>query len=171
MLKRFSVFVFLCIAFSVNRQYISYAQEALLLQIVHYKTDVVLHEWKVKPGDRFYLDYTHSSAKTPVHDIFIINDQGQIILIEENFSWFGAGLEALSTEHSRVVYDTRQKKIRVLQHRHFPDFLLRIGRVANHRMTCHKKSIPLKNLAKGGELVRIQVTQTSHVRKSLNRDN
>lgn len=167
MLKRFSVFVFFCIVFSVNRQYVSYAQEAFLLQIVHYKTDLVLQEWTVKPGDQFYLDYTHSSAKTPVHDIFMVNNQGQIVLIEENFSWFGAGLEALSTEKSRVVYDPNQKKIRVLQYRHFPDFLLRIGRVADHRITCHKKRIPLKDLAKGGELVRIQVTRP-HLRKNLN---
>jgi len=169
MLKRIGVLLLFWGVFSANQSF-SYAQKTLSLQIIHYKTNAVLHEWEIKPGDRFYLDYTHSSAKTPVHDIFIINNQREIILIEENFSWFGAGLEALSTENTRVVYDTKQKKIRVFQHRHFPDFLLRIGHVANHRITCHEKSIPLKDLAKGGELIRIKVRQTSCLPKSLYRD-
>ena len=129
----------------------------LRCKIIHVKTEKLLYECPVAEGDQFYLDYIHSSAKTPVHDIFTIGEQGEIILVEENFSWFGAGLEASDTEDVKVVYDQEHKKIRVLQHRIFPNFLLRIGRIANHRLTCRAETIPLKRLAQGGELVHIRV--------------
>jgi hypothetical protein len=141
------------------------AQESFVLQIIHVETDTMLYECPVSSDDHFYLDYIHSSAKTPVQDIFTVGEGGEMILIEENFSWFGAGLEAGSTEDVKVVYDGKHKKIRVLQYRHFPHFLLRVGRIANHRITCHEKSVPLKRLTEGGELVHIRIvpyTVTGH---------
>ena len=135
-------------------------QKTARLQVALVNTAHVLYEWPVSPGTEFYLDYIHSSAKTPVQDIFTISEQGGIILIEENFSWFGAGLEAGTSDAARVIYDPAQKKIRVLQHRHLARFLLRIGRVAQQRMTCNGKSISLNSLAKAGESVHIRVVPT-----------
>lgn len=136
--------------------------EPFSLQIIHVNTERVLYECPVVAGDRFYLDYIHSSAKTPVQDIFTISARGEIILLEENFLWFGAGLEASDTEDVKVVYDQEQKKIRVLQQRIFPNFLLRIGRIANQRLTCHTETIPLNRLAQGGELVHIRIISRKH---------
>ncbi len=132
------------------------------LQIIHVKTETLLYECPLAAGDRFYLDYIHSSAKTPVQDIFTMNAQGEIVLLEENFLWFGAGLEASDTEDTKVIYDQEQKKIRVLQERRFPKFLLRIGRIANQRLTCHAETIPLSRLAQGGELVHIRIISRKH---------
>ena len=132
------------------------------LQIIQVKTEKLLYECLLAAGDRFYLDYIHSSAKTPVQDIFTVSAQGEIILLEENFLWFGAGLEASNTEDVKVVYDREQKKIRVLQQRRFPHFLLRIGRIANQRLTCRTETIPLNRLAQGGESVHIRIISRKH---------
>jgi hypothetical protein len=115
----------------------------------------VLLDLPVKPGDRFYIHYTHSSDKTPVHDIFEIGISGEMILIEENFDWYGAGLEFMNWEKASI--NIEDGKIKVLLRRHFPSLLLRVGRIANHTFIFNGVNIPLKKVARGGELLKIWV--------------
>jgi hypothetical protein len=49
-----------------------------------------------------------------------MNAQGEIVLLEENFLWFGAGLEASDTEDTKSFMTGTEKRIRVLQERRFP---------------------------------------------------
>ncbi|MBN2687128.1 MAG: DUF1850 domain-containing protein [Deltaproteobacteria bacterium] len=126
-----------------------------LLQVVKQPEETVLAEWTVTPGDRFFIDYVHSSDHTPIHDVFLIDEEGAIVLIEEAYDWYGAGLEFQSQADAAVVFDGT--KTRVYLNRLFPHFLLRVGRVANHVITCHGRALPLKDIASGGSLVWIRV--------------
>lgn len=115
----------------------------------------VLLDLSAKPGDRFYIHYIHSSDKTPVHDVFEIGISGEMILIEENFDWYGAGLEFMKWEKASI--NIEDGKIKVLLRRHFPSLLLRVGRIANHTFIFNGVNLPLREVARGGELLKIWV--------------
>jgi hypothetical protein len=115
----------------------------------------VLVEFPVRQGDRFSLDYVHSSDKTPVQDIFEISREGEMILIEENFSWHGSGLEFMSRDGASITF--QEGKIRVRLSRPFPSLLLRVGRIANHALSFPGRVVPLNEIARGGERLRIWV--------------
>ncbi|MBN2516310.1 MAG: DUF1850 domain-containing protein [Deltaproteobacteria bacterium] len=127
----------------------------LVLQIVKQPENTTLVEFNIERGDYFYLDYTHSSDLTPVHDIFQINEQDEIVLLEEDYYWYGAGLEFHPDANAHISYT--DKKTKVLLYRVFPHFLLRVGRVAGHVITYKNQRIFLKDIAKGGSSVWIRV--------------
>ncbi|MBU4370352.1 MAG: DUF1850 domain-containing protein [Proteobacteria bacterium] len=135
-------------------------EESLTFQIVRTAGEEVLWESPVKPGDYFTIDYRHSSDNTPVHDLFQIGSDGLIVLIEESYRWYGAGLES----HPDVgKTDFTGEWTRVRLHRPFPRFLLRVGKVANHVLTLHGRDVPLLSIARGGDSIWIRAT------KSVNR--
>jgi len=123
------------------------------LKVESLDTGKILFHCSLPAGDRFFIDYIHSSDKTPIQDIFEISGEGILVLIEERFSWYGAGLEHLSWEKASVVYE--KDCTRVLLHREFPSLRLRVGRVAQHRLTVRGTVIFLSDIARGGELLKI----------------
>ncbi|MBU1965680.1 MAG: DUF1850 domain-containing protein [Proteobacteria bacterium] len=133
----------------------SAAEQGLTFQIVRTAGEEVLWESPVKPGDYFTIDYRHSSDNTPVHDLFQIGSDGLIVLIEESYRWYGAGLES----HPDVgKTDFTGEWTRVRMRRAFPRFLLRVGEVADHVLTIHGRKLPLLSIARGRESVWIRVT-------------
>jgi hypothetical protein len=93
-MKFFSLFkafmgisVFLCLSACASRP-------DLYLQFYSEKQGRVIKEYKVERGDKFYLDYIHSSEKTPIHDIFQIDENANIVLLEEQYHWYAVGLES-----------------------------------------------------------------------------
>lgn len=125
------------------------------LRVDSLNRDRVLLDVPVNPGDRFYIDYIHSSAKTPIRSTFEVGSEGQMVLVEESFLWYGAGLE--SVEHPGVRIISKEGETRVLLDRHFPSLRLRVGCVANHRLTFNGRTIPLKEIAEGRELLKIWI--------------
>ena len=115
----------------------------------------VLLDFPGKPGDRFHIHYIHSSDKTPIQDTFEIGRRGEMILIEENYYWYGAGLEFMNWEKASIT--TVDGRIKVHLNRHFPSLRLRVGRVANHTFIFNGAVIPLDEIARAGELLKIWV--------------
>ena len=128
---------------------------SLYLQLYQPERKEVLMKISVNAGERFRIRYTHSSDLTPVVDHFVIVGPGKIILEEEEFLWYGSGLEFRSTPDARVILDG--SRTRVLLHRSFVYVPIRVGRVAGHLVEIYDQSIPLLSLAKGGEQVWIRV--------------
>lgn len=124
------------------------------LQVLRMPEEKLLLSLPIHSGDRFYLDYTHSSDLTPVRDTFIIDESGTIILIQEEFSWYGAGLEFHPEADASIslVGD----RTTVTLHRPLPTFLLRVGRVAGHSIAFNDNVVPLTSIAGGGDLVLIR---------------
>ncbi|MEW6377513.1 MAG: DUF1850 domain-containing protein [Thermodesulfobacteriota bacterium] len=125
------------------------------IRVESLEREKILLDFPAKPGDRFYIHYIHSSDKTPVHDIFEIGASGEMILIEENFDWYGAGLEFMNWEKASINFEGG--KIRVYLNRPLPFLRLRVGRVANHTLIFNGVAISLKDIARGGELLKIWV--------------
>ena len=126
-------------------------EQSLFLQVIKQPEGTVLLEFPVAVQDLFYIDYTHSSDHTPVHDIFTIDDRGTIILIEEDYAWYGAGLEFHPRAQANISFTG--DRVRVFLDRVFPQIPLRVGRVAGHTLTYKDRTIPLLTIAEGGDRV------------------
>jgi hypothetical protein len=91
----------------------------------------------------------------------MIDDNGEIVLIEESYRWYGAGLESRADVGKT---DFSGEWTRVRMRRPFPRFLLRVGEVANHVLTIHDQRVPLLSIARGRESVWIRVTGNIKIR-------
>jgi len=130
---------------------------SFFLRVESLDTKEVLLNLPIKPGDQFYLDYIHSSAKTPVLDTFHVGSNGEMLLVEEDYQWYGAGLEFMDYKGVRVVL--KGKETKTILKRHFPFLLLRVGWVANQKLIFNDKIIPLNEVAEGGELLKIWIAR------------
>ncbi len=111
---------------------------------------------KVQPGDKFILKYTHSVALTPVWEIFIINKDYQIVLIETNFLDHGAGLPYTTFENEIFVEEEGRFKIKNM-YRIMPNpIYYRIGAVRENIFYFKGKEINLSSLV-GDRLLTLEI--------------
>ncbi|NLY45799.1 MAG: DUF1850 domain-containing protein [Tissierella sp.] len=101
-----------------------------------YKSTAYIKAWKIKDGDTFLVEHTHSVQLTTVSEKYLIDGQ-DIILVESNFHSLGAGLPATTpykfelTEGGLRIYDINEK---------MEDLVYRAGAVrANHRLVYNDK--------------------------------
>jgi len=133
----------------------------LLFQIVRTEGEKVLWEAAARPGDHFTIEYRHSSDHTPVRDLFRIGEDGEIVLIEESYRWFGAGLES-HPDAGEIDFSGDWTRVRL--NRPFPRFLLRVGKIANQTLTFQGRDVPLLSISKGGDSVWIRATKNTSSR-------
>ena len=150
------IYILFLVSHLLNIPAFAAEKNTLYLQVVGQPEGRILLEFQVEAGDLFYIDYIHSSDHTPVHDIFRMDEDG-IVLIEEDFDWYGSGLESLSNAGARVSLSG--DKTKVFLHRKCPRFLLRVGRVAGHVITYKNSRIPLLSIARGGDSVWIRLVK------------
>ncbi|PKP57235.1 hypothetical protein CVT91_11105 [Candidatus Atribacteria bacterium HGW-Atribacteria-1] len=89
------------------------------LELRSFSDGEIVFSQKVQPGDKFTLKYTHSVAKTPVWEIFTIDKDYQIVLIETDFLDHGAGLPYASFGEEMFVEEDGKFKIKNM-HRVMP---------------------------------------------------
>jgi len=106
-------------------------------------------------GDQFYIDYIHSKDKTPVHDVFLISKEGKLVLLEEDYEWYGAGLAFHPEGIGQIIFEN--DRTRVVLNRKLDQFLIRVGRICNHTLSFKSESIPLLDIANGGDLIEFVV--------------
>ncbi len=110
-----------------------------------YKTGEYYKSWRIKEGDSFTVEYTHSVQLTPVTESYIINGY-DIILEETTFKSYGAGLPSTTpykfemTSTGFRIYDINEKM----------DYLVyRTGAVrANHKLLYKNKKFEFLNFSK-----------------------
>jgi hypothetical protein len=111
----------------------------------------------IQAGGHFRISYIHSSDKTPVEDTFQIDKAGQLVLVEEAFLWYGAGLEFQNHHGIQLTYDGKWSMVRL--NRVFPELVIRVGRIAKQRLILKDQSIDFDRLANPGEPIILSVTQ------------
>mgnify|MGYP003938600125 FL=1 len=109
----------------------------------------------VKYGERFSLHYTHSVQRTPVTEIFVIDDSGSLRLISTIYRSFGVGLPFLADEGSFRIVDDQF----ILEdiNRIFPTVQLRAGPEARLVLEYAGETIPLYQMLTPGSFVQIRV--------------
>lgn len=102
-----------------------------VLLAIDYKTNKYIKSWKIKDGEKFTIEYTHSVQLTPVSETYII-DEDEIILIESYFMSYGAGLPA-TTPYKFQITD---KGFRIYEINEIMEYLIyRTGaEIANHKL-------------------------------------
>lgn len=160
-MRRIIPFLPVLLAIACQMPAISTGGGFLTLQIVRTAGEEVLWQSPVKPGDRFTIAYRHSSDHTPVLDLFEVNGAGEIVLIEESYLWYGAGLES-HPGMGQIDFSDRWTRVRM--RRIFPRFLLRVGEIANPVLTLHGSGIRMLSIAGGGESIWIRVTRNGKIR-------
>lgn len=101
------------------------------------------------PTRRFELRYTHSWDKTPVWEVFTVDGQGGLVLLEEDYLWMGAGLDF----QPAADFDFSGGRVRVRRNRTIGELRLAVGTVAGHRLALGEVEVPLSRFAPPGSRV------------------
>lgn len=116
------------------------------LELRFFSDGGIVFSQKVQSGDKFILKYTHSVALTPVWEIFIIDKDYQIVLIETDFLDHGAGLPYTTFENEIFVEEEGRFKIKNM-HRIIPTpIYYRIGAVRENIFNFKGEEIDLSSL-------------------------
>ena len=114
--------------------------------ILNYNTNQILYLADVKSGDRFSIVYIHSVNKSPIEEVFIIDDEYNIALSKAVFKSFGAGIPSNFDDGGR--FEFFEDRIEVLYYsRKIDKLILRIGTIADHRFMMDGKNIRLNELS------------------------
>jgi len=120
----------------------------------------IIFKQKIQPEDKFTLKYTHSVALTPVWEIFIIDKDYQIILIETDFLDHGAGLPYSAFDQEIFMEEEGRFKIKNM-HRVIPTpIYYRIGAVRENIFYFKDKEIDLSSSV-GDKLLTIEIGKTN----------
>lgn len=157
MKEKFLALVFVVILSIATSGCIEGDDSSFLLRVESPERGEVFLDLPVRSGEQIYLDWIHSSAKTPILDTFQVGNNGEMILVEEDYQWYGAGLEFMN--HGEVCVTPKGKDTKTVLKRRFPYLLLRVGWVANQKLTVNDTTIPLNEIAEGGELLRIWIVE------------
>ncbi len=126
------------------------------LELRSFSDDELIFKQKVQPGNKFTLKYTHSVSLTPVWEIFIIDDNYQIVLIETDFLDHGAGLPYTTFENEIFMEEEGRFKIKNI-HRIIPTpFYYRIGAIRENIFYFKDKEINLSSLV-GDRLLTLDI--------------
>ena len=126
------------------------------LELRSFSDDELIFKQKVQPGNKFTLKYTHSVSLTPVWEIFIIDDNYQIVLIETDFLDHGAGLPYAAFGQEKFINE--KDKIRIINmHRTIcTPFYYRIGAIRENIFYFKDKEINLSTLV-GDKLLTLDI--------------
>lgn len=123
---------------------------------IYNQEDVLLYSTAVSPEEVITLRYRHSSDGTPVVQIFQVGENGTLDLLEEQYSWFGAGLEHGSGHHFTYEGDT----VRVSGYdRKFSELFIRVARTVPQELELGGESLQLADLAPGGSRLLLKIEE------------
>jgi len=110
------------------------------LELRSFSDDELIFQRKIQVGDEFTLKYTHSVALSPVWEIFIIDDNYQIVLIETDFLDHGAGLPYAA--FGEEIFLNEKGRFRITNMCRIIDtpFYYRIGAIRENILYFTKKS-------------------------------
>ncbi len=150
--KKYTILIIIIIIVII----IFFSLSVYTLELRSFSDDEVIFKRKVQPGNKFTLKYTHSVSLTPVWEIFIIDDNYQIVLIETDFLDHGAGLPYTTFENEIFMEEEGRFKIKNM-HRIIPTpFYYRIGAIRENIFYFKDKEINLSSLV-GDRLLTLDI--------------
>lgn len=110
-------------------------------------------------GEEFLLSFTHSVNRRPVQDTLRVQERG-LIIVKSRFDAFGAGMPDGSTNEGtfKVLPDGW---LEWTVNRPVPEVVVRVGRVAGHRLLIKGRDMALEELVEPGEGLRIRAASFS----------
>lgn len=126
------------------------------LQVEEMHSGVKVYQAPVKEGDEFIIEFVHSVERTPVREIFRIEQDRKIYLVETQYESFGAGLPTMPDEGEELVLEGEKIRITGMRRKLEP-FLIAVSPVPGHVLTVGGEEIVLTSLAEPGTCLRIRV--------------
>jgi len=120
----------------------------------------IIFKQKIQTGDEFTLKYTHSVARTPVWEIFTIDDKYQIVLIETDFLDHGAGLPYAPFDEEMFVEEDGKFKIKNMRRVMPSPIYYMIGEVREIFFSSKNTEINLSSLL-GDKLLTIEINKNN----------
>jgi hypothetical protein len=115
---------------------------------------------RIHPGDKFTLKYKHSVELSPVWEIFVIDENYQIVLIETDFLDHGAGLPYAAFDEEIFISEEGKFKIKNM-HRIMPSPInYMIGAIYENTLYLENKEINLSSLL-GDKLITIKLNKSN----------
>ena len=130
------------------------------LELRSFSDGEIVFSQKVQSGDKFVLKYTHSVALTPVWEIFIIDKDYQIVLIETDFLDHGAGLPYTTFENEIFVEEENRFKIKNMHRIISTPIYYRIGAVRENILYFKGEEINLSSLV-GDRLLTLEINRNN----------
>jgi len=128
------------------------------LELRSFPDGELIFKQKLQPGDEFILKYTHSVALTSVWEIFIIDKDYQIVLIETDFLDHGAGLPYTTFENELFVEEEGRFKIKNMYRIIPTPIYYRIGAIRENYFYFKDKEINLSALV-GDKLLTLEINK------------
>ena len=126
---------------------------AYYVSIYEGQSEEILFQRQVELNDKLTLNYIHSADKTPISAVFKIKEEG-LSLIEERYSWYGAGLEAGSGH----TFEFKDQDVTVSGYdRLFEEMPIRVARTVPQEIVFNDNVVMLNELAPGGKLLIIRI--------------
>lgn len=141
------------LAFLVGGLLLGLWRPVAVLEVRSLPSRALLFRTLLPASGRFELRYTHSWDKTPVWEVFAVGARGDLILVEEDYLWMGAGLDF----QPAADFDFSGERVRVRRNRHVGELRLAVGTVADHRLVVGSREVPLNRFAPSGSKVLLKV--------------
>ncbi|MEA1940036.1 MAG: DUF1850 domain-containing protein [Candidatus Caldatribacteriota bacterium] len=135
---------------------IIFSLSAYTLELRTFEENKLVFKQKIQPGDRFTLKYTHSVAKTPVWEMFLIDKNYQIKLVETDFLDHGAGLPYAAFGEEIFIEEDERFKIKNMNRIIHTPIYYRIGAIRENIFYFEDKIINLSSLI-GDKLLTIKI--------------
>jgi hypothetical protein len=109
---------------------------------------------EVSPGDRFTLKYVHSVQKTPVYEIYSIDERGAVVLQETRVKSLGYGLPA-PTPKDHYLLEREFLVIRDMNRR-IGTLLIRISFHQPMELSFGERMFDLQQCGQAGDLIEVR---------------
>lgn len=124
------------------------------ISIYAWETGELLFKKEIVREEIITLKYIHSADKTPVEVVFEADPKG-LKLIEESYSWYGAGLEAGSGRS--FTFENDRVTVSGYDENPIEELPLRVARTVPQELMIGEELILLNDLAPGGTLLIIKI--------------
>ncbi len=125
------------------------------IRAYNFNTGQYLAGWPLKKESVFTVRFTHSVMRTPVYEMYTVNEGNEILLSETLFLSYGAGNPETTpydfeiTDEGFRIYNINQK---------ISPLVYRTGAIiANHTLILNQKEIPFLNFSEPATAVGFEV--------------
>ena len=118
---------------------------------------VIRLSYPLEQGEEFSITFVHSVNKTPVTDVYDVNEAGMIVLRSTIYYGFGAGVPSDLDPRMELSYDEETGAMVVSKiDMELPGFNLIVGTVSDHTLAIGGEEISLRDLCGRNTMVHIE---------------
>lgn len=115
------------------------------LCIENVETNELLRTYALSDGDIFYMEFMHSVNRTLVREYYQL-EKDQLMLTRAEYSSFGAGMPEVPEQEGATLRTVDGILHLDGIHTLLPEFIYRVGIIANHTLYINEQVIPLDTI-------------------------